>query len=256
MTGTILDCSSLDTALKSLADLLVVPRDELRLRLSQIILKWEDSGVAPEDQLVRALGYEDQIDLPAPACIRWFHATRVPERTTFEEGILPTPAALPKLWELLGVIASQWTSPAEWEAYRRSFERADRFFSAQFRRKVNAPGWGGPYAFLVRDAAMGRCGEHKDFTRICETLEDICADYEDVTGHPLRQAYQEATRRCLVVFRTPGSQRDAVRAALNYAHRTVQGLEHSLECNTNYSGMGEVVPPECIDHVGWLPKGA
>ena len=38
MTSTILDCSSLDTALKSLGDLLVVSGDELRLRLSQIDL--------------------------------------------------------------------------------------------------------------------------------------------------------------------------------------------------------------------------
>ena len=256
MSSTILDCSSPDAALKSLGDLLVMSGDELRLRLSQIDLRWEGGGVAPEDQLVGAFGYEDQGDLPAPGGIRWFHATRAPESTTFEEGILPTLAALPKLWESLGVVASKWSSPAEWVEYRRSFDGADRCFSQQFHRKVIAPGWEGPFAFLVRDAAIGRCGDHKDFTQICETLEDICADYEDVTGRPLRRAYEEATRPCLVVFTAPGSRCGAVRAALNYAHRTVQSLEHSLECNTNYGGMGEAVPPGWVDHVEWLPKGA
>ena len=255
MTSTILDCSSLDAALKSLGHLLVMSGDELRLRLSQIDLKWEGSGMAPEDQLVRAFGYEDQSDLPAPAGIRWFHATRAPESTTFEEGILPTPAALPKLWESLGVVASQWSSPAEWEEYRRSFDRTDRFFSQQFHRKAIAPGWEGPFAFLVRDAAIGRRGDHKEFTQICETLEDICADYEDVTGLPLRRAYEEATRPCLVVFTTPSSGYGAVRAALNYAHRTIQGLKHSLECNANYNGLGEAVPSAWIDQVEWLTKG-
>ena len=48
----------------------------------------------------------------------------------------------------------------------------------------------------------------------------------------------------------------SVRAALNYAHRTAQRLEHSLACNANYTGMGEAVPPTWIDHVEWLPKGA
>ena len=210
--------------------------DELRLRLSQIDLKWEGSGMAPEDQLVRAFGYQNESDLPAPASIRWFHATRAPESTTFKEGILPTPAALPKLWESLGVVASQWSSPVEWEAYQRSFDRADRRFSQQFRRKVIAPGWEGPFAFLVRDAAIGRSGDHKDFTRICETLEDICADYEDVTERPLRRAYEEATRPCLVVFTTPGSRYGVVRAALNYAHRTAQRLEHSLACKRTIAG--------------------
>ena len=256
MTSTILDCSSLDTALKSLGDLLVMSADDLCLRLSQIDLKWEGSGMVPEDPLVCAFGYEDQSDLPAPAGIRWFHATRAPESTTFEEGILPTLAALPKLWESLRVVASQWSSPAEWEEYRRSFNRSDRRFSQQFRRKVIAPGWEGPFAFLVRDAAIGRSGDHKDFTQICETLEDICADYEDVTGRPLRRAYEEAMRPCLVVFTTPGSRYGVVRAALNYAHRTAQRLEHSLACNANYTGMGEAVPPAWIDHVEWLPKGA
>ena len=255
MTSTILDCSSLDTARKSLADLLVMSGDELRLRLSQTDLKWEGSGMAPEDQLVRAFRVRERKTIyrlrPASA---GFTRRGLQRARRFKEGILPTPAALPKLWESLGVVASQWSSPVEWEAYQRSFDRADRRFSQQFRRKVIAPGWEGPFAFLVRDGAIGRSGDHKDFTRICETLEYICADYEDVTGRPLRRAYEEATRPCLVVFTTPGSRYGVVRAALNYVHRTAQRLEHSLACNANYSGMGEAVPSAWIDHVEWLPN--
>ena len=254
MTDAILDCSSFYTALESLGNLLGMSRDEFRLRLLQMDLNWEGGRMAPEDQLVRLFGYEDQSDLPAPTGVRWFHATRVPESTTFEEGILPTLAALPRLWESLKVVASQWSSPTEWEEYRRTFERADRFFSQQFRRKLVAPEWEGPFAFLVRDAAIGRSGDHKDFTQICETLEDICADYEDVTGRSLRREYREATRPCLVVFTTPGTRYGAVRAALNYAHRTVHGVGHSVACNVNYTGMGRAVPRARIDHVEWLPS--
>ena len=237
-------------------DELALPSDELRLRLSQMDLNWEGGRMAPEDRLVRAFGYEDQSDLPAPSGIRWFHATRAPKSTTFEEGILPTLAALPKLWESLWVVASHWSLPREWEEYRRTFDRADRFFSRQFRRKMVAHGWEGPFAFLVRDAALGHGGDHKDFTQICETLEDICADYEEVTGRPLRREYRKATRRCLVVFTTPGTRYGAVRAALNYVHRTVQKLDHSIACNVNYTGAGRAVTAAWIDHVEWLSNGA
>ena len=173
MTSTILDCSSLDTALKSLGDLLVMSADDLCLRLSQIDLKWEGSGMVPEDRLYARSDMRTKAIYRLRLASAGFTRRGLPKARRLRKGFLPTLAALPKLWESLEVVASQWSSPAEWEEYRRSFNRPDRRFSQQFRRKVIAPGWEGPFAFLVRDAAIGRSGDHKDFTQICETLEDI-----------------------------------------------------------------------------------
>jgi hypothetical protein len=250
--ATILDCSSVEDAITSLGRLFGMSRDDLWEAIGHCEIDRQHRSVAPEDQVVQHLGCADVRDLPRPTAIRWFHATRAPVGSTFEEGILPTVAAVPKLWESVGAVAAQWTSPAEWIAYQCSFERADRPFSQQFHRKRNIQGWEGPFAFLVKDAALHKYDDHKDFTSICETLEDICADYEQVSGHPLREAYEAATRPCLVIFTRPGEWHGAVRAALNYVHREVVGLDQDFESNANFNGEGVPVPQSWIDCVEWL----
>ena len=256
MTGNavILDCSSLDTALQSIGALLGIDADDFRRALRSASVDWDHKTVAPEDQLIRAFGYRDKRALPEPAGVRWFHATRALAGTSFDEGILPTMDAWSSLWGSLGVIASQWLTPSEWAGYRRSFERGDRRFSQQFQRKQIVPGWEGPFAFLVRDAAIGRCGDHKDFTKMPETVEDICADFEEVMGHPLCAAYEAATRPCLVMFTSPGTRYGVVGAGLNYAHRCVCELEHSFACNAVYVGGGVGVPASRIERIEWLPQ--
>jgi hypothetical protein len=224
----------------------------LEAKIAGCKLDWRHASIAPEDQLVLQMGISNQSQLPAPSAIRWFHATRAPIGTTFEEGLLPTLAALPKLWDLLGQLASQWMTAEQWGEYRSSFDRTDRHFAQQFPGKCIAPGWEGPFAFLVKDAALHRHDAHKDFTRISEVAEDICADFEQVHQLPLRAAYEAATRPCLVVFTTPGDTPGTIKAALNYVHRALNGLEHGYQSNTNFSGRGTAVPAEWIDRVEWL----
>jgi len=247
-----LDCSSVEDAITSLAGLFGMSRDDFRGTIARCEIDWHHRSVAPEDQVVQYFGFSGVCYLPRPTAIRWFHATRAPAGTMFEEGLLPTAAALQKLWEAVRAVAAQWTSPAEWIAYRRSFEGADRLFSEQFHRKRCLQGSDGPFAFLVKDAALHKYDTHKDFTRICEALEDICADYEQVFGHPLREAYEAATRPCLVIFTRPGEWHGAVRAALNYIHREVVGLGQGLESNANFNGEGVPVPRSQIHCVEWL----
>ena len=114
------------------------------------------------------------------------------------------------------------------------------------------PGWEGPFAFLVKDAALGKHDEHKHFTALSEVAEDICADFEELYGHPLREEYQKAARPCLVTFTWEGADYQAIRAATNYVYRSLQGIDCGLACNTNFDGGGKIVPFESIDGVEWL----
>jgi len=240
-----------NTAAQSLCGLLGLSRADLDSKVANIEVDWNHSDTSPEDQVLIQLGIDPSTP-PAPSAVRWFHATRALPGTTFEEGLLPTGAALPKMWEALGTCAGRWLSEAAWIEYQQSFSRANRRFALQFRRKHMAPGWEGPFGFLVKDAALQKHNSHKDFTRLCETMEDICADFEEVHGHPLRQAYEELSRRCLVVFTWPGARHGTVRAAANYVFRSLRGIECGLHCNTNFSGEGRPVPFSLIDFVEWL----
>jgi hypothetical protein len=251
-TDVLLSCAAVSDALTSLSRLLEIRDKVLISNLATCRINWH-SDIAPEDQVVRHIGYAES-ELPSPAAIRWFHATRAPMNTSFEEGLLPTLGALEKLWDSLRAVALShgWASSQEWAAYRASFEQADRQFSRQFHSKRVVSGWDGPFAFLVRDAAVGDHRIHKDFTAISEAAEDICADFEAVLHHPLRAGYQAATARCLVVFIRPGDWPGAVCSALNYVHRGVVRLDQGRTSNTNFSGNGRAVPPSWIERVEWL----
>ena len=241
------------TATQSLAHLFGIPEQELRKSLIELTVDWH-ADVSPEEQVLHHLGYTDRV-LPPPSGIRWFHASRVLPGTTFEEGILPTTGRLPQLWNALKEFAREWLSEDQWRQYQLDFANSDRQFAAQFRRKEQflGPGmWEGPFAFLVRDAAVGAVGDHIDFTAMPECLEDICGDFEEVFGKPLGAAFRQATRPCLVVFTRPGDWPGAVRAAASYVYRSLQGLDHDRACNTCFDGEGEAVPLSWIDAVEWI----
>lgn len=247
MIPGILDCSSVDTAAHSLAELLGLSLADLQTKMETFEIDWDHERTPPEDQVLIQLGANPHSP-PEPRAIRWFHATRVLPGTTFEEGLLPTVAVLPKMWEALGACAAEWLTTNQWNDYQDSFLRGDRQFSRQFRNKREE----GPFAFLVRDAAIGKHGAHQNFTRMCETFDDICADFELVHGHSLKEAYEKRTRSCLVVFTWPGARVGAVKAAANYVFRTSRNIECGLPCNSNFCGKGKLVPRALIDSVEWL----
>ena len=149
----ILDCSSVDTAAESLCGLLGLSRADLDSKVAGIDVDWNHDNTSPEDQVLIQFGVDPNVP-PAPTAVRWFHATRALPGTTFADGLLPTGAALPKMWEALGTCARRWLSDAAWVEYQQSFSRANRRLAAQFRRKHMTPGWEGPFGFLVKDAAL------------------------------------------------------------------------------------------------------
>ena len=246
-----LDCSSVGDARRSLAELLGLSEANLAAHIARIDIDWSHHSIPPENQVLIQLGIDPDMP-PKPSAIRWFHATRALPRSEYEEGLLPTLKAMPMLWQALGTCAAGWLSPSEWDDYVDSFARNDRRFSRQFHQKRMAPDWEGPFAFLVRDAALHKHRGHKDFTMLCEAAEDICADFERVHGYALKAAYQSATRPCLVVFTWPGERYGTVRAAANYVCRTLQGIECGTDCNANFNGKGEVVPKALISTIEWL----
>lgn len=252
MAALILDCSTLESAINSYARVLGITDESLFRLVESAEVAWTGIDVAPQNQIAHQLGLLQNLT-PRPYTVRWFHATRALPGETFQEGLLPTMQVLPKLWGTLGRLAVEWLSDSQWTDYQKSFLRGDRPYSSQFRNKRIVPGWEGPFAFLVRDAAIGRHGHsHKDFTLICETAEDICSDFESQFGHPLRNRYESALRPCLASFVWPEPSDAALRATANYIFRSLRNIECGNDCNANFSGRGKPVGFELIDRIEWL----
>jgi hypothetical protein len=253
-TGLLLDCSSAESAIQSYASVVGVPTKTMLRLVENTLVDWTSSDVAPENQIARQLGVKDDGE-QGQFSVRWFHATRALPGEKFQEGLLPTLQALPKLWRILGHLAAEWVGDSEWADYQTSFSRGDRTYSRQFRNKRVVRGWEGPFAFLVRDAATGKHGHwHKDFTSISETAEDICSDFESEFGYPLRSRYESALRPCLVSFVWPEPPGSALRATANYIFHSLRNIDCGRDCNANFSARGKAVGFELIDRIEWLDR--
>lgn len=151
--------------------------------------------------------------LPQQVC--WFHCTRVPAGTTFEEGILPLGTIVPSLEERIAALLADSRAAA---AVRRAFARQGGT-SFHFRNKLrNRIHWG-PYAILVRESAEhgDRLRQH-DYLRIPEIVEDLCEEVLADCGLDLLPTILSHWRPAVVKFVAPADESvdHALTAALRY----------------------------------------
>jgi hypothetical protein len=249
-----LDCESFDSAVNSCAEILGLSRSVLLNRVMSFAFE-----EVPESErrrhpykdlfLRKTFGFERP--LLAPPSVMWFHATRVPEGTTFEDGLVPLSGRLDLLWEFLGQLADDWSTAREWKAFRNDMGGVG---GRQYAWKVNSGHDEGPFAFLVRDIIFQpEPMDNHDYLGIPEIVEDICLSYEETYGRSLRERFVNRTRPCIVKFRATDSRPDALEAALLYIHRESRSEDLWTPCNTCYSGEGRSIPPASIVSVEWQP---
>lgn len=220
----ILDCESCSTALRSLATLFRCDAAELKRVLSQASLDAQyvsgySESVSFEDFLHRRVS--DRFGIPCtPERVHWFHCTRVPPGTRFEEGILPLGAMLPQLEAML---ASLVANPNHQALVRQVFSgRGGHAF--QFRLKTGDSLHWGPYAILVRDVAFHTRGlRQHDYLGMPEIVEDLCSEVEALSGVDLTAEFETALVPAIVKFSAPArdAATGAVSAALCYVWSTL-----------------------------------
>lgn len=181
--------------------------------------------------------------LPAEFC--WFHSTRVPAGTTFEEGILPLGAVVPTLQERL---VAELDDPAAQAAVRRAFANKGGN-SFHFGEKLSHEVHSGPYAILVREVAdyANELSQH-DYLRMPEIIEDLCEEVRAECGLDLLPVYEERWRPTMVKFVDPAG--DSGEYALGIAMLYLRAVE--LEGKPDggavwcFDGENQAVPAEQI----------
>ena len=242
-----LDCDTFETALQSVSAILNIPGDELLNRLRDF-----DYEAIPENEK-RQHDYEPRLiaystgradhELPTPAIVHWFHATRVAPHSDFKEGILPVPMMKERLWTGLGELASEWVTAEDWAEFRQNIGGA-------YRLKMR---WDGPFAFVCRDIIFRweKC-HHHDYLGVPEIVEDICNSFTDKFGYPLMDKFVDATKPCIVKFRSSKPRPDAVGKALMYIHLLAQpGNDRIGGCVTCIDNGGEPIKRSDILRIDW-----
>lgn len=238
--GLVLDCASFDSALASAAALLHLSDGELVAKLAT--LDWdavrEDPDVLPRLMCGRSI-------LPFPSATMWFHGTRVPRETTFQDGLLPLPMVLDSIWRTLGTLVTDWSTPEEWSAFRQSCTDEHPYYA-----KTHAGAEPGPFAFLAREAFFsGDQQGNSDFLDIPEIVEDICCwSYHKRSENHVCERYRAATHPCIVKFKWPSRPRDLA-DALRYLDGHLKGYARAARLAT--TNIGEPVPYSAIIKIEW-----
>ncbi len=181
--------------------------------------------------------------LPTEFC--WFHGTRVPLGTTFEEGILPLGAVVPTLQERL---VAELDNPDARAAVQRAFATKGGN-SFHFGNKLSHDVHGGPYAILVREVAnyANELGQH-DYLRMPEIIEDLCEEVRAGCGLNLLPFYEERWRPAMVKFVAPAGDSGAY--ALGIALRYLHAMELEGKPDAGavwcFDGENQAVPAERI----------
>lgn len=232
-----LDCSSPESTVRSAADILSLRPVELCSRLTDS----EDS-----------IPYQDPPN--ALDSVVWFHATRIPRETTFDNGLLPTPEMLPRLLECLRVLAEKrgLCRGAEWGALVLKMESP----LLSWKRSLSELD-DGPHGFLVREVIVNR-GKIPidDYTVAPEYVSVLCEALRDSIGDTLLKAYKESSCRAIIRFRSSKHLLGVMKPALAYAHAKLHNLQLHENCNCGFSGRGVAIPSSDVLGIEWLDEPA
>lgn len=244
----ILDCESTVSTLESLAEILGVDR----AYLADFVRRF-DLATAPHDQesdevLFSALCKRVAVKTAHDATCA-FHVTRTDKPASFsQEGLLPLPKAIPKIWGFLSELGKVVVSDEEWKEFRRGVETANPcHYACLYRMKVGERGHWGPWGFLIRDFALVKPGPgYHDYRRTPEVVEDICICFQEHFGHDLLSMFIERTVPCVVKFRTSEANRVYLSAALHYLYVMHHEEGPSAALDVGVSAGPDGVPPKHI----------
>lgn len=187
--------------------------------------------------------------LPTEIC--WFHGTRVPDGTTFAEGVLPLGAWLPRLQESVLATLDDELAKRQVEA---AFERQGGF-GMHFRNKVKDSLHWGPFAILVREVAdhAKAIGQH-DYLAMPEIIEDLCEDVKLASGLDLLSDFEERWKPAMVKFIAPaGDSADfALAIALCYLRECALNGRPGFGAVWCFDGHNQAIPPERILSIEWV----
>lgn len=156
---------------------------------------WRDLPEFQKYLFERAISHFGNPQLPSEVC--WFHGTRVPHGTTFQEGIFPLGQRIDSLKE---AVLATLDNDQHQEQVRQAFARKGGY-AYHFREKItNTMHWG-PYAILIRELAFHAesCSQH-DYLGMPEIIDDLCEEIRIACKLDLLPIFQERWRPALVKF--------------------------------------------------------
>lgn len=255
--GSVLDCETYESSIRCLADAYDVSVSDAEAFLSALDIEEEYGrkkiSMLGDEYLAKRFQGEFGDPKHAWNVVYWFHLTRVPSNTNFEEGILPLGLALDKVWDAVISAQDDAGTKVRLERMRKAGVPDD-----QYNLKTPVASLHGPYAMLVREVAFhsGAIGNH-DYLGIPEIVEDICNGFKVETGESILEPVQNFLKPCVVKFEErDGADRpddpNLRRVLLYYCWSKCRSEEFCYMANTCFDAGGEVIPRSAIRRIEFL----
>lgn len=215
----ILDCESIESTYKSLETILGVKKSGI-CQLFDSIKVYEEMRESNSDFLLSRIQEKTNCKTHFDKTC-WFHATRTWQDNEYDEGLLPSYQAAPKIADFLCKLAIQ-----------------------VHKDKINKENFG-PFGFLIREIAFVRNISFTDFFQSPEIVVD----------NDLEELYKANTVKCIVKFVDQQTPREALSTALLYAYHKHCGrpLDDPLDSLTHpFNGKGTPVPKENICRIEFI----
>ena len=179
--------------------------------------------------------------------VYWFHLSRVLDPNAFRRlGILPLNNMIDQIWLMLSELAGGDISASD-KAQLPSCINTGGHSGFLYKLKVDDRVHWGPYAMLVRDAALspGELMNH-DYLETPEIVADICDCINQRFGVDLLPRFCEASHACIVKFVGPPDRPDVLPIAMMYLWAMQHNAGLGSSSNTCFDGHGERVRPNQI----------
>ncbi|MCM3920140.1 hypothetical protein ND748_00315 [Frankia sp. AiPs1] len=217
-----LDCHTPASALRSLTAAFHVREDVLVRAIRERSMEGDFTG-EHEEQAVKAFLSEVNVEFDSTRFggAYYFHGTRSFDPDSFlREGILPLGQVIERIWSSLYELIGDRITERDWQRFRADLEGSGSGHSGfLYRHKVSNASLHGPYALLVRGNHFnpGAIGCH-DYLATPEIVQDIGRSF----GHNLQEAFEAASKKCIVKFRSPDVGKAAVIAAFWYVYSAIR----------------------------------
>jgi len=267
--GACLDCYDLSNALSSIAQVAGITVIKLRAALQNYDeSRFESGSEDPQKLMPREVLEQFGLALDDIRFVGayYFHGTRVlhPERF-LSYGILPLDQMVEEIWAMLYELVRSDRTEKQWSEFRAIVEQGDssayghdcEHFSGLYRLKTRADRRRllGPYGLLVREVFVDpQATWSHDYLASPEIIRDIAICYRAIFGVDLERRFHDASKPCIIKFRTDHGELGAVITALWYVYRKLRGEKVTDIVGWSFDGEGVLVPPEAITAIEVVPR--
>ncbi len=174
----------------------------------------------------------------------WFHATRMPINTSFDNGILPLKEMIKPIETNIDTIAKGLGLQKN-EAAISSCEIINHKLST-----VSDPG---PWGFLVKEFAINPPNGIHNYLKTPELVQDIISCKYRNSWAVLEEEYRKLTKPCLIKFL--GSELfhpEKLSYVIHYVYNRVKNHRLTTFCSTNTSNRGQLIPFDSIEKIEFI----